>query len=78
MKKGVLRGFIPIDPTWKTVSYKRLLTATEKVMAVTEPETEDVQIEEESEVYNMGVLDGFKGNRIKGAQKRVCYDGKFK
>ncbi len=65
VKKGVLRGFIPIDPTWKTVSYKRLLTATEKVMAVAEPETEDVQIEEESEVYNMGVLDGFKEIELK-------------
>lgn len=34
-------------------------------MAVAEPETEDVQIEEESEVYNMGVLDGFKEIELK-------------
>ena len=60
VKKGVLRGFIPIDPTWKTVSYKRLLTATEKVVALAKPETEELQVKEESEVYNMGVLDGFK------------------
>ena len=51
LRKGVLLGFVPIRPTWKAVSFKRLETATEKVMALVDVEPEQVHIEYESEEY---------------------------
>ena len=52
LRKGVLLGFVPIRPTWKAVSFKRLETATEKVMALVDAKPEQVHIEYESEEFS--------------------------
>lgn len=59
LRKGVLLGFVPIRPTWKAVSFKRLETATEKVMALVDAKPEQVHIEYESEECEMEILKGY-------------------
>ena len=61
----MLLGFVPIRPTWKAVSFKRLETATEKVMALVDVEPEQVHIEYESEECEMEILKGFEGINLK-------------
>lgn len=65
LRKGVLLGFVPIRPTWKAVSFKRLETATEKVMALVGVEPEQVHIEYESEECKMEILKGFEVINLK-------------
>ena len=56
LRKGVLLGFVPIRPTWKAVSFKRLETATEKVMALVDAKPEQVHIEYESEEFSLSEI----------------------
>lgn len=65
LRKGVLLGFVPIRPTWKAVSFKRLETATEKVMALVDAKPEQVHIEYESEECEMEILKGFEVINLK-------------
>mgnify|MGYP000419407330 CR=1 FL=1 len=65
LRKGVLLGFVPIRPTWKAVSLKRLETATEKVMALVDTKPEQVHIEYESEECEMEILKGFEVINLK-------------
>lgn len=65
LRKGVLLGFVPIRPTWKAVSLKRLETATEKVMALVDAKPEQVHIEYESEECEMEILKGFEVINLK-------------
>ena len=65
LRKGVLLGFVPIRPTWKAVSFKRLETATEKVMALADAKPEQVHIEYESEECEMEILKGFEVINLK-------------
>ena len=58
-KKGRLRGFIAINPQWSTVSHTRLVTATEKVLAIMGIENVE-QTTTEREVITMGILEGFE------------------
>lgn len=58
---GLLKGFIPINRDWKTLSHTRLVTATEKLLA-TSPYEEPVVCnvcDEGSEVLNLSLLQGF-------------------
>lgn len=65
LRKGVLLGFVPIRPTWKAVSFKRLETATEKVMALVDAKPEQIHIEYESEECEMEILKGFEVINLK-------------
>lgn len=65
LRKGVLLGFVPIKPTWKAVSFKRLETATEKVMALVDAKPEQEHIEYESEECEMEILKGFEVINLK-------------
>lgn len=65
LRKGVLLGFVPIRPTWKAVSFKRLETATEKVMALVDAKPEQEHIEYESEECEMEILKGFEVINLK-------------
>lgn len=65
LRKGVLLGFVPIRPTWKAVSLKRLETATEKVMALVDAKPEQEHIEYESEECEMEILKGFEVINLK-------------
>lgn len=57
LRKGILLGFVPIKPTWKSVSFKRLETATEKVMELVGTPSEQKQLEEyESEECKVAIL----------------------
>ena len=68
LRKGVLLGFVPIRPTWKAVSFKRLETATEKVMALVDAKPEQVHIEYESEECEMEILKGFEVNEVRAKE----------
>lgn len=78
LRKGVLLGFVPIRPTWKAVSFKRLETATEKVMALVDAKPEQVHIEYESEECEMEILKGFEVTLCKYQwMDYVLYFGRF-
>ena len=66
LRKGILLGFVPIKPTWKSVSFKRLETATEKVMELVGTPSEQKQLEEyESEECKVAILEGFEVINLK-------------
>ena len=66
LRKGILLGFVPIKPTWKSVSFKRLETATEKVMELVGTPSEQKQLEEyESEEFKVAILEGFEVINLK-------------
>lgn len=66
LRKGVLLGFVPIKQSWKNVSFKRLETATEKVMELvgTVPSQERTE-KYESEVSEVAILEGFEVINLK-------------
>lgn len=64
----MLLGFIPIRPTWKAVSFKRLETATEKVMALVDakPEYPDEQVV----IYDIGDVKPETEKKRRGRRKK--------
>lgn len=60
LRKGVLRGYIPISPSWRAVSVTRLITATEKIIGAEESDPEIEIPIYESEEITMGILEGFE------------------
>ena len=66
LRKGILLGFVPIKQSWKNVSFKRLETATEKVMELvgTVPSQERTE-KYESEVSEVAILEGFEVINLK-------------
>ena len=66
LRKGILLGFVPINPTWKAVSFKRLETATEKAMTLENraPEQPTSEIYE-SEECTVAILEGFEVINLK-------------
>ncbi len=69
MRRGLLMGYIPISPNWRTLSHTRLVSATEKVMA--EVNFNDAAVIEqikEREEKNMGILEGFEVIDLKEAK----------
>lgn len=66
LRKGILLGFVPINPTWKAVSFKRLETATEKAMTLKNraPEQPTSEIYE-SEECTVAILEGFEVINLK-------------